>query len=460
MSNNRSTLNGFLSPDSPLSPKKAFADLSPITKPIIKYPSESIYQQETARLPFALQKLRKRVRVFAESELKPLALKIDVAEHAELGQTWPETEVLLKKAAAAGLLTDLLPRPLGSVMWRQYRHPLVWQQCIKTEEYARICGGLMLLLSSHSLGVCPLLLSGDIKAIRKFVLPAYKEMKNGVPHLFAFAITEPGAGSDAEDGHGATVYKPGVVAKRCKQRNGWVLNGRKCFISGGDLAKTFTVFAALEKEGMESWTCFVVQRGMPGFRPVRNELKMGMRASAATELEFDDCFVPDDHVVLGLRKGWALNRATLNLSRMPVSAMAVGFAQAALDAAMNFATTMRLGNKPLIHYQEIQLMIAQMVAETSAIRASVWQSAKTYRPRQGVASLNKFYCSDTALKVCELAMELMSNHGILHGNRAEKAFRDARLAQIFEGTNQVNRLALIEDMYEEITDKIIIGARL
>jgi alkylation response protein AidB-like acyl-CoA dehydrogenase len=322
---------------------------------------------------------------------------------------------------------------------------------VKVEEFARACGGLMLNLMVPALGQAPLLLAGDANAVRRFLLPAYQKMKAGEPHLFSFAITEPTAGSDVEEGHGASVYTPGLVAKRVD--GGWSLTGRKRFIGAGDLSKTLSVFASLEGEGMESWTCFVVQPPVNGFKPVRKEHKLGMRASGTAELEFDNVFVPDTHIVLGLRKGWALNRATLNFSRIPVAAMSVGFARAALEAALDFACKTTLAGKPLVNYQEVQLMVAQMVAETSAIRSMVWEQARVFFPRQGAASATKLYCTDRALEVCNTAMDLMGNHSLLHANRAEKAFRDARLPIIFEGTNQINRLAVIEDMQEEVLSK-------
>lgn len=261
---------------------------------------------------------------------------------------------------------------------------------------------LLLGTSADALGAMPIALSGDPAAVRRFLLPVLRAQKRGEPQLFAFAITEPGAGSDAEDGHGARHYRPGVVARRTE--GGWRLSGRKVFISGGDIAHSLAVFAALEDEGMQSWTCFLIQRDMPGFRAVRNELKMGMRASSASELEFDDVRVSDDHVIGGLRKGWALNRATLNTSRMPVDTIAVGLAQSATDIAFDFACHMRLGGRPLIHYQDVQLQLAQMLAETSAARALIWQSADTWTPRQASAAICKFHATDTAVRVADMAM--------------------------------------------------------
>ena len=126
---------------------------------------------------------------------------------------------------------------------------------------------------------------------------------------------------------------------------------------------------------MDSWTCFVVERDRPGFSVARTELKMGQRASAAAELVFDDVLVPDTHVVGGLRRGWALNRAVLNYSRAPVAALAHGMARTAAEAAVDHVRTTRLGGRALIHRQETQLAVAQMIADTSAMRAHVWQAA-------------------------------------------------------------------------------------
>ena len=191
-----------------------------------------------------------------------------------------------------------------------------------------------------------------------------------------------------------------------------------------------------------------------GFKVARCEMKMGMRASGAAELEFIDCFVPDNRVVGGLRNGWGLARATLNLSRLPVAAMAVGFAQQAVDIATAYACEQTLAGRPLIHYQQVQATIADLQAETSAIRALVWQHAKSWTPRQDGASLCKFQATDRAQVVIETAMDLLGTQAVLHSNRLERTFRDNRLTRIFEGTNQINRLAVIEDQQASILRRI------
>ncbi|MTJ83446.1 MAG: acyl-CoA dehydrogenase [Telmatospirillum sp.] len=435
--------------DHPLSPRDGFPHLPFLARMLVHYRADDLWQEDTRHLPASMAALRRKARVFAERYLIPASADIDLAPHPAIGQCHPKAHEILVEAGRQGWLSYFLPPPLGAMDWGRVSHAPVMQCCLVVEEFTRACGGLMLLLSAHHLGVMPLLLSGSPGVLLKFVRPIYQRCQRGDPHLVAFAITEPGAGSDAEDGHGAARYRPGVVATPVP--GGYRLKGRKCFISGGDLAQSITVFAALQGEGMESWTCFYVDAGSPGFSVVRTEQKMGMRASGAAELEFNDVFVPDDRIIGGLRHGWALNRATLNASRMPVASMGVGFARAATEAAIDFARSCTLGGKPLLEYQDVQLHLATMVAETRAIRAMVWQEARhAWRPRQLRASACKFHATDRAQKVCEMAMDLMGDRASLHENRVEKIFRDVRLTRIFEGTNQINRLSLIEDWQGEL----------
>jgi len=446
-------LDGHLAADHALSPRGLFSDLPAAVRALVTPKLATLWEQDTATLPPTLARARRRYRSFAERELRHRALAVDVAPHGGPGGILPTLADLLQTAGREGMLTDLLPQPLGSASLGSLRYPLVWTQSLRTEELSRVCAGQMLLLSAHSLGVIPIAFAGDLGAMRRFVLPAYRRTMAGDPHVFAFAITEPSAGSDAEEGHGASVSRPGVVAKRVN--GGWSLRGRKIFISGGDIAKSITVFAALENEGIESWTCFLVESDMHGFEVVRTELKMGMRASGAAEIAFHDLFVPDDHVIGKPRQGWAINRATLNASRYAVAGMGIGLAQGATEAALEFACRIELAGKALIHFQEVQLQIADMIAETSAIRGMLWQAARSaYVARQDQSSMCKFHCTDRAVRVVEMALELMGNDGTLHHSGVEKIYRDARLTQIFEGTNQINRLAVIEDQQEELLARL------
>jgi len=453
----RDALDGHVPPASPLSPRTAYERLSPVTRRLVSHAPEDEWEHDTRGLPAPLARHRRHVRAFAERHLVPRALAADLAPHPAPGETSPENLALLREAGRFGLLSDLLPKPLGSMPPQLLRFPLFLPQVLRTEELARADGGLMLLLSASNLGVAPLVLSGDLGVIRRVLWPAFRESARGEPHVFAFAITEPSAGSDVEEGHGASLHRPGTVARR--SAGGWSLRGRKCYISGGDIAKSVLVFAALEGEGMESWTAFLVRRGAPGFRVARTELKMGMRASGAAELELDDVHVADADVVGGLRAGWALNRATLNMSRIPVAAMGVGLARAALEEATAFACTYELAGRPLVDYQDVQLALAQMMAETTAARSMTWRAASRPQARQDEAAAAKFHATDVARRVCEMAMDLLGNHAVLHAERVEKALRDVRLTQIFEGTNQINHLAVIEEQQERLLAAVARGPR-
>lgn len=446
----RDHLPGYLAASHSLSPFAALRR-TPFLKAISSYSPGDPWELDTRHLPAALGRMRRRVRAFAEQECRPLAARID-REQREAHGDLPEVRELLGRAGKAGLLTDLLPAPLGSVPLLQYRHSLAWQQAIRVEELARVDGGLMLLLSAPALGLAPVILSGDLNIMRRVVLPAFRATQAGDPQLFAFAITEPAAGSDAEEGHGALHQRAGVRAHRGS--GGWRLSGRKIFISGGDIARYVAVFAALEGEGYQSWTCFLVDARSPGFRVARTEMKMGMRASGAAELEFDECFVPDNMVVGGLRNGWGLARATLNLSRLPVAAMAVGFAQQAVDIATEYACRETLAGRPLLHYQHVQSTLADLQAETGAIRALVWRHAQGWTPRQDGAALCKFQATDRAQVVIEAAMDLLGSSAVRHDSGIERTFRDNRLTRIFEGTNQINRLAVIEDQQASLLARI------
>jgi alkylation response protein AidB-like acyl-CoA dehydrogenase len=418
-----------------------------MTSGLVTYEPRWIWEQDTLALPGPLAELRRQTRAFAERELRPRSLEGDLRPHE------PQRDALVvQRAVDAGVLLNHLPAPYGTGAITLADYPPAWAATVKVEELCAACGGWGLLLSANALGMMPLLVSGDKKALKRFLIPASRQVQEGRAYLFAFAITEPGAGSDVEDGLGAAACTPGTVAKRVD--GGWRLNGRKLFISGGDIADAITVFAALEGEGLESWTCFLVERDMPGLHRVRNELKMGQRASAATELELTDVLVPDDHVVGGLRNGWALNRASLTCSRIPVGAIALGIARGAMDAAIEFVCGFTLGGKRLIDLQEVQLRVADMITETSAMRAMLWQHASRRAITQANASMCKVRCSEVAVRVCERAMELLSNYGVCHEQYVEKHFRDARLTPIYEGTNQINRLAVIEDFQEHFLEKL------
>lgn len=434
------TLAGHLDPAHPLSPRQAFRQLNPAARQVVGIEPASLWEQDSQLLSPVLRRYRQRMRDYAHAVLAPQAAAIDRRpdDAAAIAS-------LVRRFARDGLLTDFLPSPLGTLPVSLVpQAPLA--MAIKLEELAAVCGGIALIIGAHGLGMLPLMMAGDMKLSARVLLPAFVRTRRGDPVIFAYALTEPTGGSDVEDSLAASRYKSRTIAMRTK--GGWLLNGHKQFISGGDHAAHVAVFATLDGEDMRSTTCFLVDTDARGYTCARTELKMGQRASHAAELYFDNLFVPDDRVVGKPRQGWAINRAILNVSRVPVAALALGIARGTMDRTLALAASTRVGGRRLLDRQDVQLAIAQMMVDVSAMRAVVWQAAGQGRSLQTRSSIAKVFCSDTAVKVCQDALDLLGEAGLAADAGIEKGFRDARLAQIYEGTNQINRLAIIEDQME------------
>lgn len=401
---------------------------------------QSLWDLDTSLLPHKVQKLRKKSKEFSLLYIKPLAQSVDIDPYSF------DPQPLIKEATRWGFQTIIVPFPIGSASLFSYLRSTTLQVAVIAEEFATQCGGLALLLLAHHLGVAPLLLSGHIPTWLRFLLPMYiKGRWCKKPTTMAFAITEPEAGSDVEDSTGAKDAHIHVTATPVK--GGYLLNGTKVFISGGKIADQITVFAKIKGEGIDSWTCFLVKKGMKGFSAGRREKKMGQRAADASELIFDNVFVPRRNVVGTLRGGWALNQNVLNYSRPVVAAMALGHARGAFERALHFCNHHHHMGKKLIEYNDIQYELADMLIKLMSVRMTIWRSCAHFRAVQSLSSIAKVFASDMAVEICMQAMALMGDAGIVHDFGVEKSLRDARLTQIYEGTNQINRYAIIEHQY-------------
>ncbi len=420
--------------------------LSAVGRALYDLGEVGLWERETATLPRPLARRRRQYRTFAREHLAPLVDRADADPAAY------DPRPLLTAAARAGLQSEMLPPPWGTMPLSSLRSRSLVHEVLKAEELTTVCAGLALGLLAHGLGVLPLALSGDLATIRRWLVPVTRANKAGRPRLAAFAITEPAAGSDVEDSAGAVTARFRTTARPVD--GGYLLNGQKVFITGGAHADLVTVFATLQTEDGapgrvdRDWTCFVVERGTPGFRAGRSEHKLGQRAADATELFLDDVWVPAANRVGAERSGWALNRNVLNYSRVPVGAIALGIARGATEAATEYCRRTRLGTKPLLAYQEVQLALADLWLETMAMRAMVWHGSRHVPPTQAVSSAVKTFCGDRAVAVSTRAIELLADDGAIVAHGVEKRLRDARLNQIYEGTNQLNRLAIIEAQWE------------
>lgn len=442
---------GLLPPEHPLSPARTTEQLRPLAAWLARAPEGDLWQQDTDRLPRPLARLRQRARRFAQTHLQPHAAALDRARTAPPGALSEPLSAILAEAGRQGWLSTYLPWPLGRMAWRAWPHAIAWQAALVVEEFGAVDGGLMQVLSAHHLGSLPVMLSGQPSQVWRTLRPLYRACHAGAPVLMAYAITEPLAGSDAEHGAGAATMVPGLVARRVP--GGWRLNGRKCYVSGGDLAQAWTVFAAQAGQDVRSWTCFLV-RDQSGVTRLRNEDKLGLRASGTTELVFDEVWVPDADVIGEPGQGWAINRSTLTFSRIPVGAMALGMARSAVQIAVQWSRTPDEHGQRPIDRQDVQLDLAALVSEVRALRAALWHEARhAWHPGAFQASWCKAWATERAQAVVEQALDLVGEWGLLAEAGLERVLRDVRVTRIFEGTTDINRLSLMESWSPEWAGK-------
>ncbi len=393
-------------------------------------------------LPRKVRKVQEKAREFADRELRPRALKYDGKKPTEFD--WE----IVRVGAREGFLGLVVPPKYGGLYSSGLMRHGMLSVSVMVEELCRACSGIGLIFGAHGLGLAPIVLSLDISFWKKYLPPMTETWDSDQPQLAAFAITEPGAGSDAEDDIGAAKAKMVTFAK--KTDGGWILNGRKCFISNGGQASLTTVFSATERENAAfSWTCFVVRKGQKGFSVGRLEDKMGQRASSAAELIFEDVFVSDDDVIGPVKGGWQLNRLTLDSSRSCVGAIALGIAQGAYDHAFKYCLENARGGKTLIEHGWVKQELAEMAAKLEAARSLVYKASSAFPPEGKLSAMAKSFSSDVGMDVCSRCVQLLGPEGIERERMVEKHFRDIKLCQIYEGTNQINRLRIIEDLETE-----------
>ncbi len=406
------------------------ADVEPLT----------IWERDTRFLTRGARKWRRRALEFSREFIRPVAVEADI-NYGDF-----ERRALINEAAKRGFLSLLMPFPVGRANLRAYLQSTIFQIILIGEEFCTESGGIGLLLLVHYLGIAPMLLAGHIPSYLRHLVPLQLKSMSRNPVLMAFAITEPSAGSDVEETEGGA--KAHLVTTAKPTTGGFLLNGRKVFISNGQLADKLTVFAKLEGEALDSWTCFLVDKKMNGVSVGRQERKMGQRPSDASEIILEDVFVPRRNIIGKLRGGWALNRNVLNYSRPAIGSMAVGMARGAFEKTLQYCRETFLGHKKLIDYQDVRLELAEMLTHLWAARSMVWHSCSAFRSNQAAGAAAKVFATDTAYAVCNKAMELMGDQAYLRTSGVERALRDVRLTQIYEGTNQINKLALIEQQWE------------
>jgi len=305
----------------------------------------------------------------------------------------------------------------------------ILELCLVTEEFSKGCAGIAICYSASALGTYPIILAGSEEQKKKY-LPAIAKGEK----LAAFGLTEPAAGSDAS----------ALQTTAEKKGDHYVLNGLKHFITNGGDADIYTIVAMTDKSrGARGASLFVVEKGTPGFTFGKKEDKMGIRASSTCELIFNDCKIPVENLIGREGTGFISAMRTFDMSRPGIGAQAVGIAQGAIDEAIKYAKQRKQFDKPISSFQGIQWMLADMATETEAARALVYASAREVGA--GVkdvgmhSAMAKMYASDVAMKVTTNAVQICGGYGYMKEYPVEKYMRDAKITQIYEGTNQIQR---------------------
>lgn len=375
-------------------------------------------------LDFTLSEEQKMARdnthEFAEKEIRPKALEYDEKEEFP----WE----IVKKANEAGLLHFNIPEEYGGP---GVADPIM--HYVMAEELAWGDGGIGVSITGAGLGSAPVAAIGTEEQKKKW-LP---RVVGPEPKLSAICITEPGAGSD--------VASISTTAK--KVGNEYIINGTKQFVTNGGLAEFYTVFATSDKSlGYRGINAFIIDGHTPGVTLSKVEKKMGLRASQTAQVVFEDVKVPKEDLLAGEEGGGfyaAMN--FFNTTRPAVGAMATGIARNAFEIALQYAKDRVQFGKPIIKHQAVGFMLADMATKIETARLLIYKAGWKLmqgQPDPGLSSMAKFYPSDMSVEVCLDAIQILGGYGYIREYGVEKCLRDAKVTQIFEGTNQIQRFVL------------------
>ncbi len=365
--------------------------------------------------------LRDLVREFATREIVPLAPVLDEEQR--------HSAEIVEKYHEIGFLHYAVPEEYGGVGLGTF------EGCLINEELGAACGGVACTLGGNTLGLTPLFIGGS-EGLKAELLPTH----TGGPNLAAFCLTEAGAGSDA-------------AAMRTTARldgEEYVINGTKGFITNGGVASLFSVFA-MEEPGLgnKGFSAFMVPAGTPGVTIGKKENKMGQRTADTREVIFQDVRVPARYRLGKGLDGFKIAMMTLDESRATVGAAAVGIARAALEVATRYAKERVQFGRPIAEHQAIQFMLAEMATKVNAARHLCWHAAwlKDNGQRNTKESaMAKCYAGDMAMEVTTDAVQILGGYGYMKDYPVEKYMRDAKLHQIYEGTNEIQRLVIAREV--------------
>jgi butyryl-CoA dehydrogenase len=368
---------------------------------------------------------------------RQIAVEKIVPVRAELDEQNKYPRDIMNAMAQADLFALFIPEEYGGLGKKSL------ELCITVEELSKACLGVATTYASSALGTYPILLYGSEEQKKKF-LPDVASGK----HLVAFGLTEANAGSDAS----------GIQTTAKLEGNEYVLNGTKQWITNGGEAELYTIIAITDKsKGPRGASAFIVEKGTPGFTFGKKENKMGIRASSTTELIFNNCRIPKENIISKQGMGFIIAMKTLDSSRTGVGAMGVGVAQGAIDEAISFAKNRVQFGQPITSFQAIQHMFADMQTQTEAARSLVYSVARFIdsgaKDFSRASAMAKLFGTDVSMKVTTDAVQIMGGSGYMKDYPVEKMMRDAKILQIFEGANQIQRNVIALDMIREATRK-------
>ena len=366
--------------------------------------------------------LRAKIRAFAEEEVKPHAFLMDKENR------FPDEAV--KKLGEMGLMGIPYPKEYGGAGLD------VISYAIAVEELSRVDGGTGVILSAHvSLGSWPIFAFGTEEQKKKYLVPLCRGEKIG-----AFGLTEPNAGSDAG----------GTETTAIDKGDHYLLNGGKIFITNAPKADTYVVFAVTTPDiGTRGISAFIVEKGMPGFRFGKIEDKMGGHTSLTAELIFEDCEVPKENLLGKEGEGFKIAMQTLDGGRIGVAAQALGIAQGALDAAVKYSKEREQFGRSICKFQALSFKMADMAMKIEAARLLVYRAANLKnegKPYSAAAAMAKCFASDVAMEVTTDAVQIFGGYGYTVDYPAERYMRNAKITQIYEGTNEVQRMVISRDL--------------
>ena len=363
---------------------------------------------------------------FAENEVKPLAQEVDETE------AFPaETVEKMKKLGFMGIA---VPKQYGG----QGCDPLMYVMCV--EELSKVCGTTGVIVSAHS-SLCadPIMTYGTEEQKQKYLVP----LANGTK-LGAFGLTEPGAGTDAQ----------GQQTKAVLDGDEWVLNGSKCFITNGKQADVYIVIAVtgvVEKRGrkMKEISAFIVEKDTPGFTFGTKEKKMGIRGSSTYELIFEDCRIPKENLLGQKGKGFNIAMHTLDGGRIGIAAQALGLAEGALNATIEYVKERKEFGRSIAQFQNTQFQLADMATKVEAAKMLVYKAAMakaTQKVYSVEAAMAKLYAAEVAMEVTTKAVQLHGGYGYIREYDVERMMRDAKITEIYEGTSEVQRMVISSNL--------------